>query len=44
MDKTKQRRLKKFKDPRFYNDPEIKSKIVNGVPLFKREVRKDVIR
>jgi len=44
MIKAKQRRLKKFKDPRFYNDPDIKAKITQGVPLFKREVRKDVIR
>jgi hypothetical protein len=44
MENKKNRRLKKFKDPRFYNDPNIKAKIVQGVPLFKREVRKDVIR
>jgi hypothetical protein len=36
--------MRKFKDPRFYNDPKIKNKIEPGMQVFKREVRKDVIR
>ena len=43
-EKLKARRLRKFKDPRFYNDPNIKNQIEHGKQVFKREVRKDVIR
>lgn len=38
--------MQKIKNPKFYNDPKLKAQIstTGSIPIFNREVRKDVIR